>query len=161
MAEVTPEVDSIKTMLQALSPEEKDEFLQELYIAVTGTLKSEDSESAEQIRQILLSWEYTAIVKSNGEFVEQLDRDGQEVKADDSPGTDWRELLKGGEKMDASKTNYLKEAGIQEINPKHTYFKMFGSTPMFYSEEYLNNSTIEELKAADQKNADYFSSQQK
>jgi len=63
--------------------------------------------------------------------------------------------------MDASKINYLKEAGIREIGPKRNYFKMFGATPMFYTEEYLNNHTIEELKAADQKNADYFSSQQK
>jgi len=63
--------------------------------------------------------------------------------------------------MDASKTNYLKESGIREINPKHKCFKMFGATPMFYSEEYLNEHTVEELKAADQKNADYFSSQQK
>jgi len=63
--------------------------------------------------------------------------------------------------MDANKTNYLKETGIQEIDPKHKYFKVYGATTMFYSEEYFDNHTIEELKAKDKENADYFSSQQK
>ena len=63
--------------------------------------------------------------------------------------------------MEAIKSNYLKENGIREINPKYKYFKVFGMTTMFYSEEYFNNHTIEELQAKDKENADYFSSQQK
>ena len=63
--------------------------------------------------------------------------------------------------MDANKINYLKEAGIRELDPKCKYYKVFGTTTMLYSEEYLNNHTIKELKAKDKENADYFSSQQK
>ena len=63
--------------------------------------------------------------------------------------------------MEAIKSNYLKENGIREINPKYKYSKVFGMTTMFYSEEYFNNHTIEELQAKDKENADYFSSQQK
>jgi len=59
--------------------------------------------------------------------------------------------------MDAIKTSYLKENGIREFNPRFKYFKVYGMTPMFYSEEYFESHTIEELQVEDKKNADYFS----
>ena len=63
--------------------------------------------------------------------------------------------------MDETKASYLKESGIRGFDPRYKYFKVYGMTPMFYSEEYFNNHTIEELQAKDKENADYFSSQQK
>lgn len=35
---------------------------------------------------------------------------------------------------------------------KHKYYKMYGDTPMFYREEYLNNNTLDELMEQDKNN---------
>lgn len=63
--------------------------------------------------------------------------------------------------MDELKSKYLQENHIREIDPEYKYFKIFGMTTMFYTEEYFESRTIEELKAKDKENADYFSSQQR
>lgn len=36
------------------------------------------------------------------------------------------------------------------------YFKIYGETPMFYTQEYLENNSLEKLLAADEKNKKIF-----
>jgi hypothetical protein len=61
--------------------------------------------------------------------------------------------------MDKDKIECLRANGIVPIDPKYKYAKAYGNTVMFYSEEYLENKTIEEIAIKDKENADYFSQQ--
>lgn len=54
------------------------------------------------------------------------------------------------------KNKYLKENGFNEIKPEFKYVKAYENNVMFYTEEHINNHSIEELEEADKKNADYF-----
>ena len=39
---------------------------------------------------------------------------------------------------------------------EHKYYKMYGDTPMFYSAEYLNRHSLEELIQSDKENKERF-----
>jgi len=80
-------------IFQVLSPKEKDNFLRELYNVALNVVRTEKSEYIEEMRLILLSWEYTAAVKSNKDFLDELEATIKEIDEDHSPGVDWRELL--------------------------------------------------------------------
>jgi len=59
-------------------------------------------------------------------------------------------------KLDENKERFMKEIGIRKLDPKYKFYKVYGTVPMFYSKEYLENHTIEEMKAKDIESISYF-----
>lgn len=52
---------------------------------------------------------------------------------------------------------HLKDDQLMGIDvSKYKYYKMYDDTPMFYSDDYLNNTTLVELKEQDKKNRRMF-----
>lgn len=93
MERVLPERESIRDIIQALSPGEKDDMLKELFNIAVMVVKVGTQDYIEALRQVLVSWEYSAIIKNNNGFLEFLDSTKKEIEEDDSPGVEWRELL--------------------------------------------------------------------
>ncbi len=84
--------DLIKT---TLSLEEKEEFLFELFPLVVQVVKTGGEKHIDALRQLLIAWEYTAMIKSDKEFVRELGEIEKEIKNDPVPGVAWREVLRG------------------------------------------------------------------
>jgi len=80
-----PNPKFIDLAFKVLNQKEKDEFLREL---LQASLSSIETGNTENIRRVLLAWEYTALWKKEPKMFE-------EIAEEDSieSGTDWREFL--------------------------------------------------------------------
>ncbi len=94
-SKILPNKESIDTIMSALTAEEKEEFLHELLHASMKVVLSVEPEYVEALRQLLVAWEYTAEIAANPELARDIEETREEVESDQSPGIEWRELLRG------------------------------------------------------------------
>ncbi|SHH31932.1 hypothetical protein SAMN02745221_02145 [Thermosyntropha lipolytica DSM 11003] len=92
---VLPQKDIIGLIKNVLTAEEKEELLQELLFRAIEVVETGKSEYIDALRQVLIAWEYTAMVKSDDKFVRELEETREEIKNDPEPGVAWREFLRG------------------------------------------------------------------
>lgn len=90
-----PQAGLVDLAKRVFTAEEKEEFLEELLSIAIQTVKSGKAEYIEALRQTLLAWEYTALIKSDTAFLCQLEVARSEVLNDPSQGIGWRDLLRG------------------------------------------------------------------
>lgn len=58
--------------------------------------------------------------------------------------------------MDKEKQDWMKEVGIRELDKPYKYACWMHGTVMHYSEEYIENTSLDELKALYQRNIKHF-----
>lgn len=87
--------ESIDLIKAALSADEKEEFLEELYFYASQAVETCKQEYIAALNQVLKAWRYTAMVKSNKDFLRKIEDLGEEIKSDPAPGVPWKEALRG------------------------------------------------------------------
>jgi hypothetical protein len=89
-----PQIETIDLIKRTLTAEEKETFLEELLLRSIQAVRTGKSEYVDELRQTILSWEYTALVKSDDDYVKEIESLREEIKSDPSPGIEWREILR-------------------------------------------------------------------
>ncbi len=90
-----PHKENIDMIMSVLTSEEKEEFLQELLYVSMKIVLSSKTEYIEVLRQLIVAWEYTAEIAANPELARDIDETRKEIEEDQTPGVEWRELLRG------------------------------------------------------------------
>ena len=89
-----PQNIDIDLINKTLTTGEKEEVLKDIVLSAITVVKTGKSEYIDALRQVLVAWESTIIVKSDHEFVLKLEEIREEVKKDPTPGIAWKELLR-------------------------------------------------------------------
>lgn len=59
--------------------------------------------------------------------------------------------------MDTVKAEYLRKNGYLEVRDGYKYVKTYNNNIMFYTKEYLDRLSIDEIGEKDKENTDHFS----
>lgn len=90
-----PKKENIELIMATLSEKEKEEFLRELLFSAIQVVNAGGPEYIDALCQVLVAWEYTAMVESNKEFLDKLEKIEEEIKNNPSTGLTWEEVLGG------------------------------------------------------------------
>lgn len=94
MEKIYPKRDSLRIIMETLNSSEKEKMLEDLYNTSVMAVKNPRPEFIEALRQILVAWEYTAILKTDLNFLSKLEEQ-QEDAIKNTSGKDWREVIGG------------------------------------------------------------------
>lgn len=96
MAKLLPDKKNIGRMLDSLSSDEQKEFLHELLNLNIGMFSGNAVAYQEELRRVILAWEYTVAVKTNPDFLATMENSIEEaLNCPPEECVDWRTLLEG------------------------------------------------------------------
>lgn len=91
-----PDKKNIGRMLDSLSSDEQKEFLHELLNLNIGMFSGNAVAYQEELRRVILAWEYTVAVKTNPDFLATMENSIEEaLNCPPEECVDWRTLLEG------------------------------------------------------------------